>query len=438
MTKLTHRPSEPSYFRDPVLLLSIAFIFVGAGLFVFWAATAQLAQGITAQGTVIVENRRHAVQHLEGGMIQQIAIQEGGEVARGDVTMIISDANSVARLLQVRSERLGLLASLDRLNAHLADEESVTFPLLNAGAEAAMDVSNLVALNETLFLDQRAAQEGERSLVNAKIERLEAQTSVLTVRRAGKLREIVALNAEREIQDAALTQRLGNVSRVNELLRLLAVAETQLAEVDEEERVIAQSIAEAELERQQIGLRFRAELSSQLEDTTLDLARVNEELTALLDRQERSAVVAAVDGVVIDLEFTAPGGIVGPGARLFDIVPSNASQQIEVRFQPQDRDDLRTGRDVNLRFGTLDPINPPQLTGSLETIAPDATLDPQTNSFYYRAIVTIPESEYVALRDFEISPGIPVEVFFDKGAPRTPFSYFIEPIAEMLRLGMQS
>jgi hypothetical protein len=71
-------------------------------------------------------------------------------------------------------------------------------------------------------------------------------------------------------------------------------------------------------------------------------------------------------------------------------------------------------------------------------IGADTTFDQQSGVFYYLATVIIPLENLETLSDFNLSPVITVEVFFDKGAPRTPLSYFIELIAEMIRLGMRS
>lgn len=431
------RPQDLRYLADPVVAVCVALVLVGAGLFGIWAATAPLAQGVTAGGVLIVENRRLTVQHLEGGLIQQINIREGATVETGELAMVIVDANSAARFSQASAERLRFLAEIDRYQAHLANADTIAFRQLEgeAGANQAMD---MMALNIALFEDQRAAQSGEEALVMARINRLRAQAAALEVRRVGKRREIVTLQDEQSVQNAALNERLGNISRVNEVARLLAIAETDLANLDEEERVIEQSIAESQLELAQLNLAFRARMSEALAEASGELASVTDELTALADRQARNQVVIPVDGVIIDLAYTASGGVVGPGDPLFDVVPSQASYEVEVRFQPRDRDDLAEGRAVNLRFGTLDPINPPQITGTLDQIAPDASLDQQSGAFYYLASVSIDAAELAALDSFQISPGIPVEVFFDKGTPRTPLSYFIEPLAEMLRLGMRS
>lgn len=435
------RPGDLNYLRDPVVAACLVLVLLGAGAFGVWAATAQLAQGITAGGTLVVEDRRRTIQHLEGGIIQALHISEGDKVAAGDVTMVISDATASARLAQARAERVRLVAGLDRLSAQIDGAATLSFPGLDAlGPDQAPPAIVRTARDTEarIFADQRAALEGERALLRAGVARLLRERDALDVRRAGKRREIESLRAEEQIQAEALSEGMGNISRVNELARLLAIAETDLLNLDEQESVLDRAIDEAQLELTQLDLRNRAQLSEQQAELAGDLSRITDELTALEDRIARNAVIAPVDGVVIDLAHTATGAIVGPGDAIYQIVPSDASFEVDVRFAPQDRDDLMVGKAVNLRFGTLDPINPPEILGTLERIGADATLDQQTGQFYYGATVAIPPEALETLEGLTLSPGIPVEVFFDKGAPRTPLSYFIEPLAEMFRLGMRS
>lgn len=432
------RPKEPNYLADRYVAFCAALVLVAGATFAAWSATAQLAQGVTAGGVLIAKDRRRSVQHLEGGIIQDLQIAEGQTVRAGDIAMIITDATSNARLSQARASRLGLMAQLDRLEAQIQNAPRIAFTRLQQEGVDDGTKHSLMELNNAIFRDQLAAQNGERNLVAARIERLRAEADAINVRRVGKQREIDAVQEEQTVQSEALAQRIGNISRFNEVARTLVVLETELASLDEDERVIGQSIKEAELELLQIDLRFRASISSEREKAANELTVVTDQLNALEDQQLRSTVVVPINGVVIDLDFTSNGGVVSPGARLFDIVPSEALFQIEARFQPQDRDDLQEGHEVNLRFGTLAPVNPPQITGLLSNIAADATLDQATNTFYYLATIDIPQTELDQLSQYIISSGIPVEVFFDKGVPRTPLSYFIEPIAEMMRLAMRS
>ena len=55
-------------------LIIIAVFFGG---FMGWAAFAPLGSAAIAPGTVIVETNRKTVQHLEGGIVDQIKVRDG-------------------------------------------------------------------------------------------------------------------------------------------------------------------------------------------------------------------------------------------------------------------------------------------------------------------------------------------------------------------------
>jgi len=254
--------------------------------------------------------------------------------------MVISDATATARFSQASVEQARIAATMDRLAAQLAGNEVLTFPSLEGlGAQPA-----LRATERRVFGDQRAALEGERALIRARITRLEHEAQALDVRRAGKAREIAALRDEEAVQAEALTERIGNISRVNALARLIVIAETEALNLDEEESVIERAVQEAQLELLQIDPRHRAQLSPEQADISAERALLTEELSALGDRIRRNAVIAPVDGVVIDLAYTSVDAIVAPGEAIFQLAPSEASFEVEVRFAPQDRDDLALRR----------------------------------------------------------------------------------------------
>ena len=51
-----------------------AICFLGLGGFIAWAGLVPLQEGIAASGTIVVENNRQVVQHLEGGIIQTLSL----------------------------------------------------------------------------------------------------------------------------------------------------------------------------------------------------------------------------------------------------------------------------------------------------------------------------------------------------------------------------
>lgn len=431
------RPKNLRYFWDPLVFSVILGVLVGFGGFMYWATTAQLAQGVTASGQLGLKDQRREMQHLEGGIISAIHIREGQLVTRGDVLIELRDASADARLGQVDAERAAKSARLDRLEAALIGAEVLRFPRLAQIPGTSFDPVVLMRAEGQVFRDQYADLDGQRSLVDAKLERLAAERTSNETRVQGKINELETLQEELEIQKQALAQQMGNISRLNAAKRSVAIAESEVDYLRDNALVIESSIKEAQQELAQIDLAFRAEVSGEITILRAELLALNAEREALIDRQARQQIIAPITGNVIDLAFQSTGGVIPPRETIFDIVPTDKTWRIDVRFLPQDRDNLVVNRPVNLRFGTLDPINPPEIVGILELIAADVTEDEQTGDVYYAAEVSISEEGLNEILEYELSPGIPVEVFMDSGVKRTPLSYFIEPVELMLRRGLR-
>ena len=432
------RSAERSYLRDKTVLTCLVAVFVGFTAFLIWASVAPLKQGVTAQGTLIDKDRRRTIQHLEGGIIETIAVHEGQSVLKGDVLMTISDATGNARFSQAQEEVWALEARLDRLEDQLAGKEEVGFERLDAQTIPPEKHQSLTSNEIELFNDERTYLRGEEDVIRSRIARLHSEQIALQTRKRGKDREIASLRNEFDVQTKALKERMGNISRVNEATRLLAVTETELANLGQDELVTASTISETQLELLQVSRKERARLSTERAEAQNKLSSLREELSALIDRMSRRAVIAPIDGIVIDLKFLAPGAVIGPGDPIMDLVPSRKVFILDVRFAPSDRDDLIEGRTANIRFGTLNPINPPVTIGVLQRVAPDATYDVQTKAYYYTGEIAFSDGALDALSAYQLSSGIPAEVFFAKNGHRTPMSYFFEPVLEMLRYGMRS
>jgi len=57
---------------------------LGFGGFLLWAALAPLDEGVPTQGMVTLDTKRKTVQHLTGGIVKEVLVQEGQQVKEGD------------------------------------------------------------------------------------------------------------------------------------------------------------------------------------------------------------------------------------------------------------------------------------------------------------------------------------------------------------------
>ena len=72
--------------------LILATFFLGFGS---WAALAPLSSAAVAPGAVRVESNRKTVQHLEGGIIEELRVREG-DVVQADQVLIRLDRTQAA------------------------------------------------------------------------------------------------------------------------------------------------------------------------------------------------------------------------------------------------------------------------------------------------------------------------------------------------------
>jgi len=97
----------------------------GFGGFVLWAVLAPLDEGVVAQGTVNVDSKRKTVQHLRGGIVDQILVRDGDRVVKDQPLIRLNDTQLVKTHLALQEQINGLeqLASGKAQQIRLLNEE---------------------------------------------------------------------------------------------------------------------------------------------------------------------------------------------------------------------------------------------------------------------------------------------------------------------------
>src|SRR5688572_6945131 len=72
--------------------------FLVFGVFGAWAAFAPIGGAVHAVGSIGVKSYNKKVQHLEGGIVRDILVQNGDMVQKDDVLLIIDPTQSLAQL----------------------------------------------------------------------------------------------------------------------------------------------------------------------------------------------------------------------------------------------------------------------------------------------------------------------------------------------------
>ena len=83
---------------------------IGFGGFLLWAGLAPLDEGVPAAGMVAIDTKRKAVQHLSGGIVQEVLVREGDEVQEGQALATV-EAMKMENIL--KAEKKGVVKKIN-------------------------------------------------------------------------------------------------------------------------------------------------------------------------------------------------------------------------------------------------------------------------------------------------------------------------------------
>ncbi|WP_420548948.1 HlyD family type I secretion periplasmic adaptor subunit [Curvivirga sp.] len=357
-----------------VMLFSIFTFFV---CFIIWAYNAELDEVTRGEGKIIPSGQTKIVQHLEGGIISNILVNEGMVVEQGQVLLRIENKVAEAALGEKRKQYLNLTAQAARLVAEIDGNNNIQFP-----EEVRINAPEIARQEELLFQARRSQQENQLSLLRNQVEQKDQELKEID-------NKFTQLQKTRKVtqEEYDLVKPLVDVG-ASPRLDLLRVQQ-KLAEIDQEidanrgaiPRIQTQK-REAEERIGEKNLTFQTEAQEQLNLVQVDAARLLEDISAGVDRAVRTDVRSPVHGVVKQVLKNTIGGVVGPGDDLVEIVPLEDTLLVEARIQPSDRAQLWPGLPAVVKVSAYDFSIHGGLDATLTDISPDTITDEQGETYY--------------------------------------------------------
>ncbi len=431
-----HRPGALE--DDPGAELRIGGIigFLFFVVFLGWAAFAPLDAGAFASAVVTVDGNRQSVQHRDGGTVSALRVREGDQVTKGQVLLELSAGELRATERSLTSQTYGLLAARARLNAESRGRTSFTPPQEFAGLEA----EDQVIANEAMSL--------ERAQLNARLSALTTQQSVLTQRvsqlnqqiegftqqSTANRRQQALIAEETEGMQSLADRGYAPVNRVRALERTAAGLEGENGSLQANVARVGDQIGETRTQIVSLQRQQMEDVAKQLADTERLLGEAQPRLIAARDQLDRALVRAPATGQVVGLSIFTVGGVVRPGDKLMDIVPTNAALVLDAMVAPGDADDLKIGQVTEVRFPAFHERNMPILKGKITKLSADSFLDEKSGQRFFRAEVTVPESEMAVIRQVRgaqtgLRAGLPAEIVIPL-KKRTALQYLFEPLEQ--------
>jgi protease secretion system membrane fusion protein len=405
---------------------------IGFGGFLAWAALAPLDEGVPGQGTVALDTKRKAVQHLTGGIVEQVLVREGDAVQEGQLLIKLDAAVARANYESARQSYFGLLAMQGRLQAEQQDKNKIVWHEALKEAVAADPLIEQQVLNqEQLFHTRKRLLTSDLRSIEENIQGQEAMVQSYTSILSSRKQQLQMLQEELKHLRGLVKEGYAPRNRQLELERMVADSNASMADL--QGNVMRARSAILELRQRAVSRRqeYRKEVETQLADVSRQVLADSEKFRAVSNDLERTDIRSPASGQVVGLTAQTIGGVVQAGQKLMDIVPKDAALMLEAHVPPHMIDRVGVGMPVDVRFSSF--ANTPQLVvhGEVDSVSGDLLVDPQTNVSYYLARVKVTPAGIKVLGHRQLHPGMPVEVIF-KGGERTMLTYLLHPLTKRL------
>ncbi len=410
------------------------FLFVVAfGGFGYWALKAPLAAAVIAPGSFVATGSNKIVQHLEGGIISEILVEEGDAVTAGQPILLLDETVALATERELFFRQIRLEAMEARLLAEYAGDDRLVFPPHVDSLRSDFNISSMLD-SQTIAFDAATRQ------LNNDIALLEQSIEALSVRSSGYDFQLTATNAQLEIlhedlesKQVLLDRGLVRRSDVNALRRAIAEAEGQVGRLTAEMDEITEVIERYRAQMIQTRSERQSAVLDELQVVQSELESVREQTRRADDILQRSSVLAPVSGTVVTLHYHTPGGVIESGKAIAEILPTGEPLIIEVSVPRTEVDVVQQGQIATVRLTGLNARTTPILEGEVFYVSADAILDrrQETPQEVYVARVSVSQEQLNRVRGFVPTPGMPAEIMIQT-EERTFFQYLIKPITDSM------
>jgi protease secretion system membrane fusion protein len=412
-------------------------VLLGVGGFLLWGLFAPLDKGVPLSGTVAKESNRKAIQHQTGGIVKEILVKDGDMVKEGQVLVRMNGIVAKSAYETTDAQYLTARATEARLNAERDGLKAIKFPAELEQHRTDPRVADLMSLQTQLLTSRRMSLQNELGSVDENIAGLKEQIRGLDEARESKKVQMGYL--KEQLQGMRDLAKEGYVAR-NRLLDLERTYAQLSGAISED----IGNIARARRQVLELGLRkaqrmqdYQKEVRTQLSDTEREAEALSARLEGQKFEVDNVEVKSPVSGTVTSLAVFTQGGVVQPGFRMMEIVPTDDPMVVEGNLAVNLVDRVHPGLKTELIFSAFNANKTPHIPGEVEQVAADRSVEERTGAPYYKVRVRVtPEGQkMLAEHKLNVRPGMPVELFVKTGE-RTMMNYLLKPIFDRAKSSM--
>ncbi|WP_345984439.1 HlyD family type I secretion periplasmic adaptor subunit [Sulfurimonas sp. HSL-1656] len=397
-----------------IMMLTVA-------IFIVWADHAMIDEVVKGDGKIVPSSQIKPIQNLEGGIVKEILIKEGDLVQKGEPLLKMQDIYFSSTVERNRLEYDELYARAVRLRAEAYGtafiEPEITDPA------------------------QKALIEKERSLYQSNKQQLQKSIGALKAQIAQRTSELKEARERYTQLEAEMTLVQKEIDINRPLVEKRIVPEVDFIKLQRDANNVQQSltatrhqitstramIEEAKSKRDEAALAFQNRAKEDLNGIEAQMQRIKESQTALEDQVSRTLVRSPVDGIVKRLYVTTIGGVVTPGMKMMDILPTGDSLLVEVKVHPRDIAFLYPDQRAVIKITAYDFSIYGGLSGRVVRISPDSINEADGKTYYQVWIETDKTFLGTVENPLKLIPGMVVNAEIVTGK-KSILDYILRPL----------
>ena len=361
-----------------------------------------------ADGKIIPQGRMKFVQHLEGGIVEEILINEGEKVEINQPLVILSKEKASSEF--------------EEINARL---KSIELSIIRVDSEKKLLKSILIPKNKKNFFDKELVKsENELFKSRRKAINSEIKSKKGSIEKAKKNLKNLKKRLKIVKEQESISQKLLEVEATNRLKHLELLRELQEVEgsIDEQQSII--DLSKNDLEN--LNNNYAEQLNSELSKYKKEKEELNKRIQKYSDSLNRTVLKSPVSGTVKLISVNSKGAIVAPGVTVVEIVPENEKLIIEARLPLSEIGYVKKGLEAKIRLNTPEGSRFRSIKGKVVFVGADRISGKDEEGFYLVKVETSEDSFSRKDEKFMLFSGVPVIVGIITGK-RSFIDYFLTP-----------
>jgi len=401
--------------------LFLWIMFLTIAVLLIWMDHTMVDEVVKGSGKIVPSGRIKSIQNLEGGIVKEILIKEGDVVKKGQPLLKMQDLffSSTYEKNELKFDELyakSLRLKAEAYSRSFQKPENMTENLKNEiEKELSLYQSNLQQLDKSLSVIRAQIAQHEQNLKEAKEHYSELKEEMNLVQKQ------IDINApmvkKKIISEIDFLKLQREKNRVQQDL-------TKTRHKIEETKAV---INESKSKLDETKLAFENKAKEELNSIEAEMLRIRKSQAALKDKVSRTLVRSPVDGIVKKMYINTVGGVVKPGMKMMDILPTGDSLLVEVKIHPRDIAFIYPDQRAVIKVTAYDFAIYGGLVGKVVRISPDSITESDGKTYYQVWIET--DKNFLGTKEspLKLIPGMVVNADIVTGK-KSILDYILRPL----------